>query len=373
MSLPHYSGQNQPAEVRSALLRWFRNKARPLPWRINKSAYPIWVSEVMLQQTQVATVIPYFERFIRAFPTVHDLAKAPLERVLQLWSGLGYYRRARQLRDAAKLVVEKFGGDFPREHQLARSLPGIGDYTARAILSIAYDLPFHVLDGNVARVVARLQALHGNIHQRPFHRSVEQTLDSLLSRRQPGSFNQAIMELGQTVCTPRDPRCSICPLRRYCRANQLGKPEIYPAPRPRRATELHYLATAVIKRGNRMGLIRGLDQGLLGDLWNFPSAFGNSQKQALTHLQAKLASFCKGQVDLGPSCGEIKHGITFRSIRVQLYPARVSRNGSSNLLVWFPVATLPQAAVSQLARKIAAHLPKSDRAPEVAPIIGDKA
>ena len=188
--------------VRSALLRWFQRRARELPWRKTHSPYPIWVSEVMLQQTQVATVIPYYLRFLRAFPTVKRLAQARRERVLELWSGLGYYRRARNLHDAARIVSQNFGGRFPRDYFQARALPGIGDYTARAVLSIAFNQPYAVTDGNVARVVARLNAREGNIHQPSFRSAVGRELDQLLSRRQPGNFNQAMMELGQTVCLP---------------------------------------------------------------------------------------------------------------------------------------------------------------------------
>ncbi|HZP01858.1 MAG TPA: A/G-specific adenine glycosylase [Terriglobia bacterium] len=351
--MPKRLKQNETAEIRGALLRWFRRSARPLPWRGSKSAYPVWVSEVMLQQTQVATVIPYFNRFLRVFPTIQDLARAPLERVLQLWSGLGYYRRARQLHQAARIVCEEFGGDFPQQYHLARSLPGVGDYTARAVLSIAYSVPLYVLDGNVARVIARILALRANMHQSSFRQSVTRALECLLSKRRPGEFNQAVMELGQTVCTPRDPRCTLCPLKSNCRGYNLGSPQRYPAPRPRRAAELHYLATAIIRRGDRVGMIRGLDDGVLSDLWNFPSAFGVSPAKALARLKEKLAALSEGQVEIGPPFSEIKHGITFRAIRVRTYSARIVEEPARNSLRWFRVSTLPKEAVSQLARKIA--------------------
>ena len=365
------------AGVRRALLGWFRRKARPLPWRKTKYPYPLWVSEVMLQQTQVATVIPYYRRFLRAFPSVAHLARAPLERVLEIWSGLGYYRRARNLHRAARALTGRFGGHFPRHYREARLLPGVGDYTARAVLSIAYNLPYAVLDGNVARVVARLCAFEGNLSQPGFRHAVEQELDCLLSRRRPGNFNQALMELGQTVCLPRAPRCSVCPVRRWCRAYRAGKPEAYPAPRPRRAAEFRHLATAVLcrpadgsanhfKKGRppaerlEVLLVRGLDEGLLGDLWNFPAAFGRSSADALVRLRQKLAGTLSGRSHLGKPFAELRHGITYRTIRVEVYGAalprvdgRPDRRGSAR---WFPLARLPHAAVSQLARKIAARL-----------------
>ena len=308
----------------------------------------------MLQQTQVATVVPYYQRFLRTFPDVAALARAPLERVLELWSGLGYYRRARHLHQAARLIVRGFQGRFPRRYEDARSLPGIGDYTARAILSIAFNEPYAVLDGNVARVVARLRADRGNLHQRRFRQAVESDLEQLLSHRRPGDFNQALMELGQTVCLPRAPRCPLCPLRNRCRAAALGDPESYPTPRPRRATELRYLAAAIIRRGPRMALVRGLDEGLMSDLWNFPSTFGATRRAALAHLLEKLSALAPGRTAVGAPAGRLRHGITFRRIQVDVYPVKLAGRLINSPWRWVTLADFPRSAVSQLARKIAA-------------------
>ena len=327
----------------------------------------------MLQQTQVSTVIPYYRRFLRAFPTVERLAKARLERVLELWSGLGYYRRARLLHLAAQKILREFAGRFPTDYGQARSLPGIGDYTARAILSIVYNKPYAVVDGNVARIVARLGAIKGNINQPKFRGAVERAVEGLLSHRRPGDFNQALMELGQTVCLPRAPRCVACPLRKWCQAYHHGEPESYPAPRPRRATELRYLATAVIRSipaigqegAGRVALMRGLDEGLLGDLWNFPAAFGATRAEAFGRLREKLDRIAPGvalrEHKDGPAAGPappcpLRHGITYRSIRVNLYRAEVPDGVPVGPLRWFPLASLERAAVSQLARKIAARM-----------------
>lgn len=310
----------------------------------------------MLQQTQIPTVVPYYRRFLRSFPTAKSLAEARLERVLELWAGMGYYRRARNLHAAARLLVRKFDGRFPREYDEARSLPGVGDYTARAVLSIAYNRSYTVLDGNVARVIARLGALKGSLHQLRFRRAVERQLERLLAPRKPGDFNQALMELGQTVCLPRAPRCPLCPLRNRCRAFQRGRPEAFPSPRPRRATERRHLAAAVLRRGNKVGMMRGLDEGLLSDLWNFPAAFGSTRGDALRRLQEKLGGFCDGQVRYGTRLGELRHGITFRAIRVDVYSAEFSGKIAKSPLRWFPLSRLPRSAVSQLARKIATLL-----------------
>jgi len=341
------------AAIRSALLVWFRRNARSLPWRKSRDPYAVWVSEVMLQQTQVATVIPYYQRFLEAFPTVAELAAAPLERILELWSGLGYYRRARYLHRAAKEVVRRFAGAFPQDYERIRSLPGIGDYTARAILSIAFDLPYTLLDGNVARVLARLTALKGNLHQLGFRRTVEAQLARWLSPQHPGDFNQALMELGQTLCLPRTPQCAACPVRSWCRGYESGQPHLYPQPRPRRAVESHYLAAAILRCGRRVAMVRGLGDGLLDDLWNFPSAFGRSPTEALASLRHLLAGLMSPSLTLLDSVAELHHGITYRSIRVHAYPAEVSRLPRKRGLRWFVVSSLGQAAISQLARKIA--------------------
>ncbi len=307
----------------------------------------------MLQQTQVATVIPYYHRFLRAFPSVRILARAPLERVLEVWSGLGYYRRARHLHEAARAIVAGFQGKFPSRYEDVRSLPGIGDYTARAVLSIAFNQPYAVLDSNVARVVARLGAYRGNLHQRHFHRAVEFDLSRLLAPRRPGNFNEAMMELGQTICLPRAPRCPGCPLKKWCRAFALGRPETFPAPRPRRATELHHLATAIIRRGPRVALVRGLDKGLMSDLWNFPSAFGATRPAALARLREKLDALAPGRVEMRSLIGRLRHGITFRAIHVELYSAQIAGQIPDGSGRWVRLADFHRSAVSQLARKIA--------------------
>jgi A/G-specific adenine glycosylase len=231
-------------------------------------------------------------------------------------------------------------------------VPGVGDYTARAILSIAYNRPYAVVDGSVARVIARLFALQGNLLRHPFRHTVQTEAERLLSRRQPGDFNQSLMELGQTVCLPRAPHCPACPIRKWCRARELGNPEFYPAARPRRTAESRYLAAAVIRRGSKVAMVRGLGEGLLEDLWNFPAAFGSSRAAALCRLQKKLGSLVSGSIVTPKPVREFHHRITFRAIRVQVYSVEAAETSSENSLRWFPITSLCQRAVSQLARKI---------------------
>src|SRR6201984_884329 len=204
------------AEIRKRLLGWFGKYRRELPWRLNKDPYRIWLSEIMLQQTRVAAVIPYYERFLDRFPDIRALAEAPEEEVLRLWSGLGYYSRARNLQRAARQIVAKHGGQFPRTLDEALALPGIGSYTAAAILSIAFGAKHAVLDGNVARVLARLDAIRGDLRESQRWRELQKTADGLLEPKYPGDWNQAIMELGATLCTPRSPQCLLCPVAQYC-------------------------------------------------------------------------------------------------------------------------------------------------------------
>jgi A/G-specific adenine glycosylase len=351
------------AAIRRALLEWFRAHARALPWRGTGDPYAVWVSEIMLQQTQIATVTPFYQRFLEAFPTVSHLAQAPLERVLELWSGLGYYRRARHLHQAAQALAQQ--SKFPEDYAGLRALPGIGDYTAKAVLSIAFNQPYAVLDGNVARVVARLCSLRGNIHQPQFRCTVETELAGLLSRREPGNFNQALMELGQTLCLPRGPRCSACPLTKWCGGYRSGNPEAFPLPRPRRAAESHHLAVALLRRGTRVAMVRGLADGLLDDLWNFPAAFGTSPAEALESLREKLTGLIRAPfaavgarhgvplLTLEEPMAEFRHGITFRTIQGRVYPVETPRAIRHAALHWFELKALPQAAISQLARKIA--------------------
>ncbi len=348
--------------IRRSLLEWFRANARTLPWRGTGDPYPIWVSEIMLQQTQIATVIPFYQRFLKAFPTISHLARAPLERVFELWSGLGYYRRARHLHQAAQTVARQFDGKLPEDYASLRTLPGIGDYTAKALLSIAFNQPYAVLDGNVARVVSRLCRRGGNLHQPRFRSAVETELAGLLSHQEPGNFNQALMELGQTLCLPRGPHCSACPLAEWCGGLRSGHPEDFPLPRPRRAAESHHLAVAVLRRGTSVAMTRGLDGGLLKDLWNFPAAFGNTPTEALEALRQKLAGLLLAPLGVGhdvpvlawgePLAG-FRHGITYRSIHGQVYPVETADAVRHASLHWFKIKDLPQAAISQLARKIA--------------------
>ncbi|HEX4643869.1 MAG TPA: A/G-specific adenine glycosylase, partial [Candidatus Acidoferrales bacterium] len=223
-------------KFRRRLLSWFSKRKRDLPWRRTRDPYRIWLSEIMLQQTRVAAVIPYYERFLEAFPDVRSLASAKTDDVLANWAGLGYYSRARNLQRAAREIAARPAADFPRDYDAALDLPGIGRYTAAAVLSIAYGAPHAALDGNVARVLARIGAVRGDLRVPSRWRKLEAAAQELLACRAPGDWNQAMMELGATLCTPRSPRCGLCPVEAWCRARQLGIAEKLPTARKKRAT-----------------------------------------------------------------------------------------------------------------------------------------
>src|SRR5580692_8385176 len=231
--------------LRRQLLDWFRQFQRDLPWRRTKDPYRIWISEIMLQQTRVAAVIPYYQRFLARFPNIHSLAEAPQDEVLRLWAGLGYYSRARNLQKSAQSIVAQHGGEFPHEEAAVLALPGIGRYTRSAILSIAFGAKHAVLDGNVARVLARLGAIRGDLRESRRWQWLQRTAGELLDPKSPGDWNQAMMELGAMVCTPRAPQCLLCPVAKFCRARQSGDPEAFPGKRKKREAMQIVLAAAV--------------------------------------------------------------------------------------------------------------------------------
>jgi A/G-specific adenine glycosylase len=260
------------ATVSRALVRWFRRAHRDLPWRRTRDPYAIWLSEIMLQQTRVEAVVPHYERFLARFPTVHALALAPADDVLHAWSGLGYYRRARQLHAAAAVVVREHAGALPDADEALRALPGIGRYTAGAIRSIAFGEPAPIVDGNVARVLSRVYALPGGPGDARWAARLWKLAAALVPAKDPSSFNQGLMELGATVCTPRAPRCSACPLAAQCAAHARGREEAFPRSKKRPAARRVTL-WAIVRVRTRDGAVlmrrRAVDEVNAGQ-WEVP-------------------------------------------------------------------------------------------------------
>jgi A/G-specific adenine glycosylase len=342
------------------LLRWFRAQKRDLPWRAGRDPYRVWIAEVMLQQTRIAAVMSYYQRFLQRLPNMKSLARAPLVEVLKLWSGLGYYSRARNLHRAAKEILAHHNGKFPRDLDSALQLPGIGRYTAAAVLSIAYDVPLGVLDGNVARVLARLRAIRGDLREPRSWRDLAQTAQDWLACDSPGDWNQALMELGETVCTPVNPRCEICPVLKWCRAYELGLTDKIPSPRVKRAPVRIKIAAAILRdpRGRTI-LVKdpgAHDHVLFSRMWQFPAV------EVARHPRAELEKHLRATLGINGVALEAlpaaRHGVTFRNITLLPFLARVERLPKLARTRILALENLNRLPVSSATRKIAAALGK---------------
>ena len=268
MSLPDLSDRREP--IADCLLAWFAGQARDLPWRRDRDPYRVWVSEVMLQQTRVETVIPYFERFVARFPDVGALAEADLDDVLKAWEGLGYYRRARNLKKGAEQIVRDGGAALPTDYEGVSALPGVGRYTAGAICSVAFGQPRPVVDGNVRRVLCRLGAVDAAPRSREVDRWMWATAEALLPQDHPGPFNESLMELGATVCTPRIPSCGLCPIAAHCDGLATSDPTAFPAATPKKTIPHKDVTAGIIRRGERILITKRRPEAMLGGLWEFP-------------------------------------------------------------------------------------------------------
>jgi A/G-specific adenine glycosylase len=325
---------NSLRKFRSNLLNWFACSQRDLPWRRNRDPYRIWISEIMLQQTRVAAVIPYFENFCTQFPDVRSLAQAPEEKVLRAWSGLGYYSRARNLQAAAKQILNDHRGIFPSAHKEIRALKGIGQYTANALLSIAFGERHAVLDGNVARVLARLNALRGDLHESSRWVALQQTADRLLSPESPGNWNQAMMELGATICTPRSPQCLLCPLQNFCSARKLGLQNLIPEKRKKRPTVRIALAVAVITDSRQRSIllppalrahkVPGDIATLVSGMWHFPTvAVKKDPERDLRQYLSQIISHSEKLPAKFHPLRKSRHAVTYRALTI--FPFLISR------------------------------------------------
>ena len=268
------------------LLHWYRENARPLPWRATRGPYAIWLSEVMLQQTRVETVIPYYHRFLEQFPTIAALAAAPEEAVLKVWEGLGYYRRAKLFQRGARRVVAEYGGRLPADPQLLAGLPGVGAYMAGALASIAFNLPVPAVDGNVIRVVTRLLAWEEDAASGHSRRTITAWLKARFPAGQARDFTQAVMELGALLCLPKTPCCGQCPVRRHCAATALGDPERFPVKRSARPVPVERRIALCIRWGQRRLLIRRPATGLLANFWEYPNLLAGADEDAAAIAEA---------------------------------------------------------------------------------------
>jgi A/G-specific adenine glycosylase len=297
--------------LRTKLLRWYDRNRRRLPWRRTGDPYAIWIAETMLQQTQVKTVIPYYRRFLRAFPTLAALDRAHLEKVLALWSGLGYYRRAENLKKSAKKIMREHGGELPRQYGALRALPGIGPYTAGAVMSIAFHRPYPALDGNGRRVLSRLFAVNAE-------KRLGEIAGRLVQGPRPGDFNQALMDLGSAVCFPREPRCPACPVAGDCAWHEapLFRRRRFAPTKPKMKKIVWPLA--LVENNGRILLRRRPPGSLLSGLWEVPGGERKNGEAATAALRRHLSGSGKSARP-GTMIGAIRHSITNRRIRAPLY------------------------------------------------------
>ena len=318
--------ENLPC-IAGPLLAWYEKNARELPWRRDVTPYRVWVSEIMLQQTRIEAAKGYFERFTAAFPTVQALAAAERDRVMKLWEGLGYYSRARNLHEAAGIVVSDHGGELPADYAALRALPGIGDYTAGAIASIAFGLPEPAVDGNVLRIGARLTACEQSIGSEKIKKQLREALRKQYTER-CGALSSAIMELGETVCLPGTPDCGRCPLAELCAAHRLGRETEFPVMPEKKPRKQQDMTVFLLEHEGRFALRRREDRGLLAGLWEFPNAPGRLDREGALAWAEK-----RGLRPLSAhGCGEALH--IFSHVQWNMTGWRIRCGEAPEELVW---------------------------------------
>ena len=301
-------------------MSWYESAKRDLPWRNSKDPYEIWISEVMLQQTQVKTVLDYYKKFIETFPDISSLADAHLDQVLKVWEGLGYYARARNLHRAARYIVTHLHGKIPQTAEALREIPGIGPYTAAALASIAFNEAAAVVDGNVTRVLARLLLIKESPRDQQVRNQLQAEARRLIDVHAPAEFNQAMMELGATLCTPKKPKCLLCPVSGYCRALQeLQDPSSLPAKMPRKTLPHYQIAVGVIWDDGYVFIDRRPEDGLLGGMWEFPGGKIENGESPQEAVKREIKEELQLEVEVGDYYMEVQHAYTHFKITLQVY------------------------------------------------------
>ncbi|HLF17039.1 MAG TPA: A/G-specific adenine glycosylase [Candidatus Thermoplasmatota archaeon] len=336
--------------LRRTLLQWYDAHRRDLPWRRTHNPYAVLVSEAMLQQTRVETVLPYYERWMERLPTVAALAAADEDDALALWSGLGYYRRARNLHAAARTVMTEHAGHLPRTAEGLLELPGVGPYTAAAVASIAFGEPVAAVDGNVVRVLARLDAVRGDVARPATRRRLERRAQRLLDPRRPGDWNQAVMDLGATVCTPRRPRCKECPLRTACKAAAAGIAQRIPESAARKPAPTVHVAFAAVAERGRILMVRESEGGLLRGLWRLPGGAQGGSLAAAVREQTGL------RVRVAPRGIALEHAFSHRIWLMKVHRARVLAGPAQPArpapgAAWVPLVELHRRPLSTAMRR----------------------
>lgn len=345
------------------LIAWYQQHQRDLPWRQQTDGYAVWVSEIMLQQTRVETVKPYYQRWMTRFPTVEKLAQASQGEVLSMWEGLGYYSRARNLHKAAQTVVKEHGGELPDTAKALQDLPGIGRYTAGAIASIVFGRDEPAVDGNVKRVLARVFNVEEVVDSSAGERRIWQLAEENLPPGQASDYNQALMELGARVCTPRKPNCALCPIKEGCQAQALGIQGERPLRKPKRARPLHRLAAAVIREGENVLLRQRPEDGLLGGMWEFPNVRvdnGNEGKDHAASLEDAVRAQMGLRIRARQAVGAYQHEYTHFQVKLEAFNCELL-GGNAHLREtqaarWVRLAELEQYPMGKLDRQISTKL-----------------
>jgi A/G-specific adenine glycosylase len=348
------------SRLANTLLNWYRLNKRSLPWRDRQPVdpYAVWVSEIMLQQTRVEAVIPYYEKWMKLFPTARALADATEHDVLHAWEGLGYYSRARNLHKAAKIVAEKYGGELPRDLDELGKLPGIGRYTRGAIASIAFGMDVPALDGNIKRVYARVFDLSEPVDMPQGAKLLWELAEKQLPKQQAGDYNQALMDLGATICIPKNPRCLICPLMKICLARRNGTQNLRPVKSPKKAVPHHIHAAGVIVQDGHVLLARRPSEGLLGGMWEFPNGrvIGDPLEglaQALkTGYNLRLRKSHRSTPNQ-ESLTVVEHGYTHFSVSTHVYRCELISMSESENIRWVLLKDLDDYPMGKIDRQIA--------------------
>lgn len=356
-------------DFRSKLLAWYDEYKREMPWRDCDNPYKTWISEIMLQQTRVDQAAPYFRRFMERFPTVYELAEADQQEVLKVWEGLGYYSRARNLHHAAKTVVDEFSGKIPDNEKDIRKLKGVGPYTASAVLSIAYKRPHAVVDGNVLRVLTRYLGIEDDIRSTQTKNTVQEAADELLDKNRPGDFNQAVMELGATVCTPTNPDCEECPINNDCVAYSTLKTDSIPYKSPAKKRPHHQIGVGIIKSGEKVLIALRPEDAMLGGLWEFPGGKQKDNEEIKETVVRELKEELGVDVSISKPLMKLDHAYSHFKITLHAFMCKM-KNGrpepkTSQEIRWVPISELNDYPFPKANRKLTDKLMETDAQKEL--------
>lgn len=348
-------------DIATPLLNWYGKCARELPWRGTNDPYKVWISEIMLQQTRVDTVIPYFNHWMNRFPTITDLAQASLQDVLNAWEGLGYYSRARNLHKAAQIIEADFGGILPDDIHNLKKLPGIGKYTAGAIASISFGKAEPALDGNIRRVLARIFGINEPVRSPAGERRLWELAATYLPADKAGDYNQALMDLGALICTPRNPQCSVCPVKHLCQAYSLGIQDKLPVMPIKPAIPHHTVTAAVIKRGEQILIAQRPTHGLLGGLWEFPGGKVQADEDLVACLQREIREELSAEISVEESIGVYRHAYTHFRVTLHAFFCSLAEDKEPRAievkdLRWVGVHKLSDYPMGKIDRQISRDL-----------------